>query len=71
MSDFTGKPREVMSKADDAIASALQCPEGCTIDVPISLWTPEEIEELYQKVPPNLRIDPDGRMPGCASIIRV
>lgn len=60
-----------MSKIDDAIASARNCPEDAAIEVPIALWTKEEIEELYQKLPADLRIDPEGRMPGCARILRV
>lgn len=60
-----------MNKIDEAIASALKCPPNAAIEVPIALWSKEEIEELYAKLPSDLRINPEGRMPGCARIERV
>jgi len=57
-------------KADEAIASALLCTGDEAIEIPISLWSKEEIDELYEKLPDTLRINPEGRMPGCARIER-
>lgn len=58
-------------KVDDAIVFAQTCRECDFIEVPISLWSREEIDELYEKLPADLLINPEGLIPGCVRIVRI
>lgn len=60
---MTGKPTDADKVDIDAIiADARACLPGSWIEIPISLWSPADIEELYRRLPPDLRIDPEGRL---------